>query len=85
LLTENLLERIGEDKVIFGTDYPMPFGGVMHKMKDFVDCIYRLDLSDSTKEKIFHKNFETLLKGKETRKIKAGDILKLLEGMPGQG
>jgi uncharacterized protein len=78
LLTYNLIERVGEDKFIFGTDYPMPFGGTMHKMKDFVECVERLELSDKIKEKIFFKNFEMLLKGKETKKIKAGDILHYL-------
>lgn len=81
ILTDNLMKRVGEDKFIFGTDYPMPFGGTIHKMKDFVDCINRLDLSKKIKEKIFYKNFQLLLKGKQTSSIKAGDILKIMENM----
>ena len=82
LLTNNLIERVGEDKFIFGTDYPMPFGGTIHKMKDFVDCINRLDLSNVIKEKIFYKNFQLLLHGKVVSKMKAGDIYKIMGGMP---
>lgn len=82
LLTHNLIERVGEDKFIFGTDYPMPFGGAMHNMSDFVDCINQLELSDDVKEKIFHKNFQILLNGKATKKIKAGAVLELMGNMP---
>lgn len=82
LLNANLMERVGEDKFIFGTDYPMPFGSTTHKMKDFVDCIKRLDLSAEIKEKIFYKNFEILLNGKKTEKISAGEILRNLLNQP---
>ena len=76
LLTPDLVARIGEDKIIFGTDYPMPFGNKTHRMKDFVDCIKRLELSDEVKEKIFWRNFESLLNGVERKSITAADILK---------
>ncbi len=78
LLNKDLIERIGEDKFIFGTDYPMPFGQRAHRMKDFVDCINGLDLSDEIKQKIFHKNFEALLNGVEKKSLTAGDLLKSL-------
>lgn len=61
LLTENLIRRIGEDKFIFGTDFPMPYEGKMHRMKDYVDTINGLNLSQGIKEKIFSKNLEKLL------------------------
>ncbi len=62
LLTENLIKRVGEDKFIFGTDFPMPYEGQIHRMKDYVDCINGLSLSQEIKEKIFHENLEKLLK-----------------------
>lgn len=58
LLTDDLIKRVGEDKFIFGTDFPMPYEGKLHKMKDYVDCINGLNLSLEIKEKIFYKNFE---------------------------
>ena len=61
LLTPELVARVGVDKFIFGTDFPMPYEGKLHSMKDYVDCIESLNLSDEVKEKIFHKNFENLL------------------------
>ena len=64
LLTPETVERIGENKIIFGTDYPTPFGKKAHKMKDFVDCIKKLDLSIKIKQKIFSKNFNELLEKK---------------------
>jgi hypothetical protein len=63
ILTQDLIGRIGEDKVIFGTDYPMPFSGQVHDMKRFVDCIQTLPLEEKTKERIFSLNFERLLYG----------------------
>lgn len=62
LLTENLIKRIGEEKFIFGTDFPMPYEGKTHRMKDYVDCINGLSLSQEIKEKIFHENLEKLLR-----------------------
>jgi uncharacterized protein len=61
LLNENLIRRVGENKFIFGTDYPMPSEGRMHRMNDFVECIQGLNLSTEIKEKIFHRNFEALI------------------------
>ena len=60
LLTSDLITRLGENKIIFGTDYPTPFGNDKHKMKNFVDCIKNLPLSDKQKENIFSKNFYSL-------------------------
>lgn len=61
ILTKENIQRIGEDKLIFGTDYPMPYGGKIHRVKDFVDCINSLNISKSIKEKIFYKNFEKMI------------------------
>jgi len=63
LLTEQLIKRVGEDKFIFGTDFPMPYEGKIHRMKDHVDCINNLKLSLEIKEKIFYRNFEKLISG----------------------
>lgn len=62
LLTLDLIERLGPHKFIFGTDYPTPFAGKTHRMKDFVDCILGLKLPEDIKEGIFSKNFEEMLK-----------------------
>jgi uncharacterized protein len=61
ILTEKLIMRIGEDKFIFGTDFPMPYEGKMHQLKDFVDCIINLSISDELKERIFALNFENMM------------------------
>ncbi len=75
LLTRDLITRVGVNKFIFGTDYPMPFGSGVHRMRDFVDCINSLDLSSETKEMIFYKNFESLMQPKEKLMLKAQDLL----------
>ena len=69
LLTVNLIQRIGEDKIIFGTDYPIPFGNRAHRMKDFTDCIMNLEIDQPIKEKIFNRNIQFLLNGKEKKTI----------------
>ena len=63
ILTEKLIVRVGEEKFIFGTDFPMPYEGRMHRIKDFVECIRRLKISDELKERIFSNNFEVLMSG----------------------
>ena len=83
LLNNDLIERVGADKFIFGTDYPMPFGNRAHRMKDFVDCIAGLDLSADIKEKIFFRNFEALLNGVEKKSLTAAQLLQSL-GSAGQ-
>ncbi len=61
LLTIEIIKRLGENKLIFGTDFPMPYEGKLHKMKDYVECVNNLNLPEKIKEKIFYKNFENLL------------------------
>jgi len=77
LLTLNLIDRIGADKIIFGTDYPMPYSGRVHKMKDFVDCMNDLGFSDDLMNKIFNENVGTLLYGRTSSEnvINASDML----------
>jgi hypothetical protein len=62
LLTPELVERVGENKFIFGTDFPMPYEGRTHRMKDHVDAVASLKVSHEIKEKIFFKNFEHLMR-----------------------
>ena len=62
ILNENLIRRVGENKFVFGTDFPMPYEGKLHQMKDFVDSINNLNISAELKERIFHVNFEKLMK-----------------------
>lgn len=66
LLKEKTIMRIGEEKIIFGTDFPMPYEGKMHRLKDFVDCIMDLKISHELKEMILSANFEKMM----------GDLLK---------
>lgn len=61
LLTEKLIMRIGSEKFLFGTDFPMPYEEGMHRMLDFVDCIQNLSISDELKAMIFHRNFDQLM------------------------
>lgn len=61
LLTPDTVERLGPQKIIFGTDYPTPFGGRTHSMKDFVKAVERLKLSQKIKEGIFAGNLEHIL------------------------
>ncbi len=57
ILTEKTIMRIGEEKFIFGTDFPMPYEGKMHDLSDFVACINSLSISQELKERIFAQNF----------------------------
>jgi uncharacterized protein len=63
ILTENLIMRVGVEKFIFGTDFPMPYEGKMHRIKDFVECIMELKISNELKERIFSGNFEAIMDG----------------------
>ncbi|MFA7319177.1 MAG: amidohydrolase family protein [Parcubacteria group bacterium] len=64
ILNENMIKRIGENKIIFGTDYPMSFTGEIHTMKTFVELIKDLEISDELKEKIFATNFTDMMEKK---------------------
>ncbi len=61
ILTMDLIQRIGEDKIIFGTDYPTPFGSRLHSMKEFVRAIKKLRIPGRIKEKIFAENFNRMI------------------------
>jgi predicted TIM-barrel fold metal-dependent hydrolase len=61
LLTEKMIQRVGAHKFIFGTDFPMPYEGKMHHMKDFVDMFNGLKISDELKQMILYKNLENIL------------------------
>lgn len=63
LLTGDTITRIGADKFIFGTDYPMPYTDRPHRMKDFVDAIQGLGLSEKIQRGFFCENFQRLLEG----------------------
>jgi len=58
-LPHKLIEKFGDDKFMFGTDFPM------WNPTEELERVLALKLGDETNEKIFHKNFETLfdLKG----------------------
>ena len=78
ILTPELISRIGPGKVVFGTDFPMPYGNQPHRMKDFVDAIVGLNLSDAVKRSFFRDNFLRLLHGeRETdhTSVRIGDLI----------
>ncbi|HHH76221.1 MAG TPA: amidohydrolase [Phycisphaerae bacterium] len=66
ILTSDIVRRIGPDKIIFGTDYPMPYGSHGHRMKDFVDCIKSLPLQDDVIKAIMGQNINRLLHGPDS-------------------
>jgi hypothetical protein len=68
MLNENLICRVGENKFIFGTDFPMPYQGKLHRILDFVTCIRDLPISEELKERIFCGNFEHLMQSALSRK-----------------
>lgn len=67
LLTPNLIDRIGANKIIFGTDYPMPnVDGTIHEMKRFKGRVGNAITQgfwniNEVAEKIFAKNLENIL------------------------
>jgi len=63
ILNEKLIMRVGEEKFIFGTDFPMPYERKMHRIKDFVDVFEKIDLSSELKERILFSNFEAIMNG----------------------
>jgi len=82
LLTDTLISRIGEDKIIFGTDYPMPSPPhPVHNMKAFVEKIKQLPLSSEIKEKIFSKNLKRVLevsKDNLVQMVSIQDVIHLI-------
>lgn len=64
ILTPDIVERIGTDKIIFGTDYPMPYGGRVHRLRDFVDCLMGLKFTEAQRRMVFSENVEALLHGR---------------------
>lgn len=61
LLTERTIRRIGPSKFIFGTDFPMPYEGRLHRLGDFVEVIDSLAISNELKTMIFSENFKQML------------------------
>lgn len=87
LLTLETVERIGPDRVVFGTDYPMPYVGRVHRMKDFVDVFADLDLAAPVREAIMGRNVEHLLKGRPPGQggTSLDQILRKAAGRSGPG
>jgi predicted TIM-barrel fold metal-dependent hydrolase len=67
LLTLETVQRVGPDRFVFGTDYPMPYVGHVHCMKDFVEAVEGLDLPPAMREAMFCQNVQHLLTGRPRR------------------
>ena len=65
ILTTDLITRVGADRIVFGTDYPMPYSDRAHRIKDFVDVVDCLAISDAHKRAFYYENFERFLYGTE--------------------
>ena len=63
MLTPDMVARIGPKKIIFGTDYPTPYAGRMHRMAEFVECIRGLPLDAEVIDGILGTNVRALLGG----------------------
>jgi len=65
ILTPDIVRRIGNDRIIFGTDYPMPYADRPHRMREFVDVIEQLHLTRDIVRGILCDNVGRLLKSSE--------------------
>ncbi|MBL0350448.1 MAG: amidohydrolase family protein [Elusimicrobia bacterium] len=85
ILTPDIITRIGPDKIIFGTDSPMPYAGKVPRMKEFVDVVKSIEVGADVLADIFHNNFLRLLEGDAAagQTINAKDMLARLAG-PGR-
>jgi predicted TIM-barrel fold metal-dependent hydrolase len=63
VLTLDTIRRVGPERFVFGTDYPMPSAGKLHRIWDFVDVIKRICLPDNIERAIFSENCYRLLNG----------------------
>lgn len=67
IMTPETVARVGADRFIFGTDYPTPYVGQVHRLADFVDTVRGLPLPAETIEAILGRNVELLLNGRPDR------------------
>lgn len=79
ILTPDMITRIGANKVVFGTDFPMPYANRPHRMKDFVDAIYALKLSKEVERGFFQDNFFRLLHGESRAEQSAITIQDVID------
>jgi uncharacterized protein len=63
VLTLSTINRIGADRFVFGTDYPMPSAGQPHRIQEFVDVIKKIGLPAQIERAIFSGNCQRLLHG----------------------
>jgi predicted TIM-barrel fold metal-dependent hydrolase len=64
VLVKRAVERIGSDKILYGSDYPVVLTYCDRKngMKDHLNNVLNLDISGEDKEKILGKNARKILK-----------------------
>ena len=68
IMSRDTVERVGQDRFIFGTDYPMPYVGRVHRMSDFVEAMMELALPTEMVEAIMGRNVKLLLHGRPAGK-----------------
>lgn len=61
LVTPSIVQRIGRHKWLFGTDFPMPYEGRLHRMADFVEVVNDLPLEPEVRQGMFSGNLLRLL------------------------
>lgn len=80
VLTLDTINRVGPDRFIFGTDYPMPSAGRPHSIREFVDVIKAIGLAANLERAIFFENCERLLNGPKDKPgsgLSLGDLVAL--------
>jgi predicted TIM-barrel fold metal-dependent hydrolase len=76
-----MIARVGEEKFVFGTDYPMPCGGEPHEMSMYTECLRGLPLPAELRDRILGGNFELFLNGRPDsgRMITASELVAAAE------
>jgi hypothetical protein len=80
VLTLDVINRVGPDRFVFGTDYPMPSAGRPHRIREFVDLIKAIGLPAELERAIFSENCDRLLYGSKVRPssgLSLGDLVAL--------
>lgn len=84
LLTPNVISRIGMEKVVFGTDFPMPYARKPHRIVEFVEAIRSIALPSDIQRAIFWDNCFRLINGPKEDAISGPTLYDVLLQMGSQ-